>query len=96
MLVATDGEELPPLARGELGEIGDAEVYEGDRVDTYKDPDVAEDDIEEDLLILAGPCRTGTSVDEEADDDALPSSHPQEARTFFSTFTVSSRNISES
>ena len=94
--VATNGEELPPLACGELGETGDAGAYEDVGVDTYNDPEVAEDAMEDDLLTLAGPCRAVASVDDEADDDAFPSSPPQEARTLFSTFTVSSRNISES
>lgn len=96
LLVVADGEDLPPLTRGELGDVGEAEANEGDGVDAYNDPDVAEDAIEDDLLVFARPFRTEASVDEEADDDATPSSHPQEARTFFSTFTVSSRNISES
>lgn len=82
--------------RGEVGETGDLEACEGEGVDTCNDPDVAEDAMEEDLLVLAGPCRTARSADDEADDEAFPSSPPQEARTLFSTFTVSSRNISDS
>lgn len=55
LLVATSGEVLPPLARGELGEIGDAVACEEVGVDIYNDPEVAEDAMEEDLLVLAGP-----------------------------------------
>lgn len=97
LLVAADGEKLSPLGCGDLSEIGDAEANEDGGVDTYNDPDVAVDAMEADLLVLAGPWRGVTSDDAEADDDdASPSSAPQDARTLFSTLTVSSRNISES
>lgn len=55
LLVATSGEVLPPLACGELGEIGDAVACEDVGVDIYNDPEVTEDAMEDDLLFLAGP-----------------------------------------